>query len=149
MGNNQIVFASPSEKVTIIKRVWRENNQAYLDLFIGDIDSTGQIINKRSLNGEVNRSLHEAMVTFSKDFKTVYFSANNYDDEEKIIRSTTGLGNVQLYKASVNENGEWIDIQKLPFNSNEFQTGLPTLNKDETKLYFVSDRPESIGKTDI
>jgi len=149
MGNNQIVFASPSEKVTIIKRVWRENNQAYLDLFIGDIDSTGQIINKRSLNGEVNRSLHEAMVTFSKDFKTVYFSANNYDDEEKIIRSTTGLGNVQLYKASVDENGEWIDIQKLPFNSNEFPTGLPTLNKDETKLYFVSDRPESIGKTDI
>ena len=90
MGDNQIVFASPSEKVTIIKRVWRENNQAYLDLFIGDIDSTGQIINKRSLNGEVNRSLHEAMVTFSKDFKTVYFSANNYDDEEKFYTANFG-----------------------------------------------------------
>ena len=148
-GDNQIVFASPSEKVTIIKRVWRENNQAYLDLYIGDIDSTGQIVNKRSLQGDVNRRLHEAMVTFSKDFKTVYFSANNYDKEEKIIRSSKGLGNVQLYKATINENDEWTDIKKLPFNSDEFQTGLPTLNRDETKLYFVSDRPESLGKTDI
>jgi len=42
-----------------------------------------------------------------------------------------------------------VSDQKLPFNSDEFQTGLPTLNKDETKLYFISDRPESIGKTDI
>jgi outer membrane protein OmpA-like peptidoglycan-associated protein len=149
MGDNQIVFASPSEKVTIIKRVWRENNQAYLDLYIGDIDSTGQIINKRSLPGEVNRGLHEAMVTFTKDYKTVYFSANNYNDKEKSLRSTKGFDNVQLYKADITEAGEWINIEKLPFNSDEFQTGLPALNKNETKLYFVSDRPGSIGKTDI
>ena len=58
LGDNQIVFASPSEKVTVIKTVWRENNQAYLDLFVGDIDSTGQIVNKRSLPGVVNRKLH-------------------------------------------------------------------------------------------
>jgi len=149
MGDNQIVFASPSEKVTIIKRVWRENNQAYLDLYLGDIDSTGQIINKRSLSGEVNRGLHEAMVTFTKDYKTVYFSANNYNDKEKSLRSTKGFDNVQLYKADITEAGEWINIEKLPFNSDEFQTGLPALNKNETKLYFVSDRPASIGKTDI
>ena len=149
MGDNKVVFASPSEKVTIIKRVWRENDQAYLDLYIGDIDSTGQIINKRSLQGEVNRKLHEAMVTFTKDYKTVYFSANNYDENEKPLRSTKGFDNVQLYKASITETGEWLNVQKLPFNSDEFQTGLPTLNKEETKLYFVSDRPESIGKTDI
>ena len=149
MGDNQIVFASPSEKVTIIKRVWRENNQAYLDLYMGDIDSTGQIINKRSLSGEVNRGLHEAMVTFTKDYKTVYFSANNYNDKEKSLRSTKGFDNVQLYKADITEAGEWINIEKLPFNSDEFQTGLPALNKNETKLYFVSDRPASIGKTDI
>ena len=149
LANDKIVFAAPSEKVTIIKRVWSENDQPYLDLYVGDIDSTGQIINKKSLTGEVNRRLHEAMVTFTRDFKTVYFSANNYNDKEKSIRSTVGFDNVQLYKASINENGEWVNIQKLPFNSDDFQTGLPSLNKDETKLYFVSDRPESIGKTDI
>jgi outer membrane protein OmpA-like peptidoglycan-associated protein len=148
-GKNKVVFASPSDKVTIIKQVWRENGQQYLDLFVGDIDSLGNVINKRKFAGEVNRKLHEASLAFTKDLKTVYFSANNYSEKERSIRGKSGFDNIQLYKASVNEKNEWTNIVKLPFNSDDFQSGLPSLNKDETKLYFVSDRPESLGKTDI
>jgi len=148
-GKDRVVFASPSDKVTIIKRVWRENGQQYLDLYLGDIDSLGNVINKRKFAGEVNRRLHEASLAFTKDLKTVYFSANNYSEKERSIRGKGGFDNIQLYKASVNEENEWTNIVKLPFNSDDFQTGLPSLNKAETKLYFVSDRPESIGKTDI
>jgi len=149
LNNNKIVFASPNEKVRIIRQVWNENDQPFLDLYIGEIDSTGQIINKKSLEGDVNRNAHEAMVAFTKDYKSVYFSANNYNSKEKSIRSKSGFDNIQLYKASINEIGEWVNVKKLPFNSDEYQSGLPSLNKDETKLYFISDRPESIGKTDI
>jgi len=149
LGDDKIVFASPSDKVTIIKRVWRENGQAYLDLYLGDVDSIGGIINKRKLQGEVNRKLHEASLAFTKDLKTVYFSANNYNEKEKSIRGKGGFDNIQLYKASVNEEGLWSNITKLPFNSDDFQSGLPSLNVDETKLYFVSDREGGFGKTDI
>ena len=149
LGDDKIVFASPSDKVTIIRKVWRENGQQYLDLYVGDVDSLGGIINKRKLVGDVNRKLHEASLTFTKDLKTVYFSANNYNKKEKSIRSKEGYDNIQLYKASVNKEGEWSNIVKLPFNSNDFQTGLPSLNADETKLYFVSDREGGLGKTDI
>lgn len=149
LGDDKIVFAAPSEKVTIIKRVWRENGQRYLDLYVGDVDSIGAIVNKRSLAGDVNKKLHEASLTFTKDLKTVFFSANNYNNKERSIRGKGGYDNIQLYKASVNEEGEWSNITKLPFNSDDFQTGLPTLNVDETKLYFVSDREGGLGKTDI
>jgi len=149
LGNDKIVFASPSDKVTIVRRVWRENGQAYLDLYVGDIDSLGNVINKRKLLGEVNRKMHEASVTFTNDLKTVYFSANNYNEKEKSIRGKKGFDNIQLYKASVNAIGEWSNIKKLPFNDDNFQSGLPSINKKENKLYFVSDRPESLGKTDI
>ncbi|MCK0131995.1 OmpA family protein [Flavobacteriaceae bacterium F08102] len=148
-GDDKVVFASPTEKVSIVRKVWRENDQPYLDLFMGDIDSTGQIINKRPIKGDVNKKLHEAMVTFTKDYKTVYFSANNYNSKNKSVKSSKGWDNIQLYKADVNPDNTWTNIVKLPFNSDEFQTGLPTLNEDETKMYFVSDRPGSIGKTDI
>ena len=37
----------------------------------------------------------------------------------------------------------------LPFNSEDYSTGHPMLNRVDSKLYFVSDRPESLGKTDI
>ena len=147
-GKDKVVFATPTEKVRIVRRTW-DNDQAYLDLFIGDIDSTGQIINKRSLRGDVNRKQHEATVTFTKDLKTVYFTANNYNDKGRSVKSSTGMDNIQLYKATVNAEGEWSNIIKLPFNDKEYSTGSPSLNVDETKLYFVSDRPESIGKTDI
>ncbi len=149
LGDDKIVFASPSDKVTIIKRVWRENGQRYLDLYIGDVDSLGAIVNKRGFVGDLNRKLHEASLTFTKDLKTVYFSANNYNAKEKSIRGKSGFDNIQLYRASVNEEGAWSNITKLPFNSDDFQTGLPTLNVDETNLYFVSDREGGLGKTDI
>ena len=71
MGDNKVIFASPNDKVTIVRRVWRENGQPYLDLYIGEIDSIGNIINKRKLEGEVNKRLHEASVAFTEDMKTV------------------------------------------------------------------------------
>jgi len=37
----------------------------------------------------------------------------------------------------------------LPFNGKTHSTGYPALNEDDTKLYFVSDGPESTGKTDL
>lgn len=148
-GKDQVIFASPTERVAIVRRNWDGNDQPFLDLFIGDIDSTGQIVNKRSLSGEVNRKYHEASVTFTKDLKTVYFSGNNYDEKGKAIKGSNGLSNIQLYVADVESESVWTNVRKLEFNSDDYSTGLPTLDKDEKKLYFVSDMPGTFGKTDI
>lgn len=42
-----------------------------------------------------------------------------------------------------------MDIERLPFNSDEYSSGHPVLNSDNTKLYFISDRSGSFGETDI
>ena len=96
--------------------------------------------------------IQENMISYTKDQKTVYFGANNKlkakngDMADIKIKKSVQL---QLFKASVNENGEWENLEMLPFNGKSHSTGYPALNKDETKLYFVSDGPESTGKTDI
>ena len=96
--------------------------------------------------------IQEDMISYTKDQKTVFFSAhrklkekteNNVD--AKIKKSVQ----LQLFKANVKENSEWVNLEMLPFNGKGFSTGHPALNKDDTKLYFVSDGPESTGKTDI
>ena len=96
--------------------------------------------------------VQEDMISYTKDQKTVYFSANrklkvkkNNESDVKIKKSVQ----LQLFKASVTENGEWENLESLPFNSSKFSNGHPALNEDDTKLYFVSDGPESTGKTDI
>ena len=71
------------------------------------------------------------------------------NEKEKSIRGKEGYDNIQLYKATVNDEGQWATIEKLPFNSDDFNTGLPSLSKDGKQLYFVSDRPGGLGKTDI
>ena len=45
--------------------------------------------------------------------------------------------------------GEWGEPEELPFNGDDFSTGHPALSPDGKKLYFVSDRPGTIGNTDI
>jgi outer membrane protein OmpA-like peptidoglycan-associated protein len=147
-GNDSIVFSSPRSKRSIVKNIWLPNSQPYLDLYIGSIENNGEIAGKHKVKGNVNTKFHEATVAFTKDRKIVYFTSNNYYHNE-VKNDTTGVLRLQLFKASVQKDGEWTDIEKLPFNSDEYSTGHPALSQDGKKLYFVSDRPGSFGKTDI
>jgi hypothetical protein len=96
--------------------------------------------------------IQEDMISYTKDQKTVYFSANkklkaNKKNETALkIKKSVQL---QMFKASVTETGEWVNLEMLPINGKNHSTGYPALNGDDTKLYFVSDGPESTGKTDL
>ncbi len=96
--------------------------------------------------------IQENMISYTKDQKTVYFSANRTIKTTKVIGAEVKIKKsvqLQLLKADVNENGEWENLEMLPFNGKRHSTGHPALNQNDTKLYFVSDGPESTGKTDI
>lgn len=147
-GDEQVVYASPEKKSYIIRNVWKGNNQPFLDLFIGNISEDGQLTNIANFSESINSRYHESDVAFTKDKKTVYFSRNNYLNK-KLKKDSTGIALIHLFKAKVNNKGEWIDIEPMPFNNDEYQTGHPTLSADEKTLYFISDMPGSIGKTDV
>lgn len=153
-GDNKIVFAAPKEGITFNREEY--NSQPFLDLYIGEVTDDGQLIHKQKMPGDINTKFHEGMVSFSKDGKTVYFSANGKIKKVKKGKKgksdevkTKATINIQLFKATIDEEGNWGNLEMLPFNSDDFSTGHPVLNRDDTKLYFVSDRPGSIGKTDI
>ncbi|GAL73038.1 outer membrane lipoprotein omp16 precursor [Jejuia pallidilutea] len=79
--------------------------------------------------------------------KPCTFQRNNYDDK-KLGKDRNGISNLKIYKASL-VDGEWTNIKELPFNDDNYSVGHPTLNKDETKLYFASDMPGGLGGSDI
>jgi len=149
--NKQIIFSSPKKKTlwsTIVKDQWKPNGQRFLDLYSTDIDVDGQLINKTQINDEVNSKYHEANVAFTNDYKTVFFTRNNYF-ESKVEKDSSGMSNLALYKATIDENGNWIDVVALPFNSKDYSVGHPALSNDNKKLYFVSDMPGGKGGSDI
>ena len=77
----------------------------------------------------------------------MYFSRNNYN-KAGLAKDKAGFSNLKIYKATL-INGIWDNIEELPFNNDEYSTGHPSLNSDNTKLYFASDMPGGIGGSDI
>ena len=147
-GDDKLVFASPKKGITLVNDVWVDNNQRFLELYVGDILPNGDLDNVSLMKGEVNTRYHEADVVFTRDLKTVYFTRNNFYNK-KLARDEKEMANLAMFKASVNDKGEWVNIIPMPFNNVEYSVGHPALSADEKTLYFISDMPGGYGQTDI
>ena len=134
LDDDTVVFTTPTDE---------NSNISQSDLYVGDIDEKGEIVNKEPIEGiKADKKVSKTGITFSKDQKTVYFSAKKY-------KRRRNKNKAQLFKAIIDSSGSWINIEKLPFNNKKYSAGEPTLSKDGKKLYFASDRPSSYGGTDI
>ncbi len=144
---DKLVF-SASNRDTRNFKTHNWNNLPYLDLFVADMDSEGNLSNAQELKGQINTPYHESTPAFTKDGKTAYFTRNNFtggktaSDRRRTIK-------LKLYKATLGSNGEWSDGVELPFNDNEYSVSHATLSKDEKRLYFASDMPGTLGQADL
>jgi outer membrane protein OmpA-like peptidoglycan-associated protein len=144
LDNNKLVFTSAEEKANNAKK----NYNPRKDLFVGDIDFDGEIKNIKPVISKIDYKYNQTGVTYTKDNKTVYFSRNKY--VKKLSKQNLAKNKrLELFRADVNADGSWENIEKLPFNKKLISTGYPVLNSDNTKLYFVSNRQPSQGKSDI
>lgn len=146
-NSNQLVFASAMDSSFLTTRRYKWNNQPYLDLYVAKInEESDEVKNAIKFSKQINTKYHEASVTFSPDNKVMYFTRNNYG--KKLKRDKFGVNHLKIYM-SKKVGDEWTEAVELPFNSDEYSTGHPALSPDGKQLYFVSDMPGSIGKTDI
>ncbi len=129
-------------------RKYRWNEEPYLDLYYvekTEDDTFGEV---KSIEGEVNTKFHESSAVFSPNGKYMFFTRNNYH-RLKYKEDDTGINRLQLYRATLNEDGHWDNIHKVHFNSVDYSVAHPTLNVTGTKLYFASDMPGTFGQSDI
>lgn len=120
--------------------------------------SVGMNMSERPVNESerfsrtISSKYHEGPATFSKDGSRVIFTRNSYTDG-KYRDSRDGVNKLKLYTAT-QTNGYWSKADQLPFNSDNFSTGHPSLangrnGEPDQLLYFSSDRPGGFGGTDI
>jgi outer membrane protein OmpA-like peptidoglycan-associated protein len=146
-GDDKLVYSSSVDSAFLKTRRYKWNNQPYLDLYVAKINKeSDEVRNATKFSKKINTKYHEASVAFSPDNTTMYFTRNNYG--KKLKRDKKGVNHLKIYR-SQKVNGEWTEAQELPFNSDNYSTGHPALSPDGKQLYFVSDMPGSIGKTDI
>ena len=147
LDSSRVVFSSAKDSSFLNTRRYKWNDQPYLDLYVAKINNESQDLKDAiKFSKKINTKYHEASVTFSPDNKTMYFTRNNYG--KKLKRDKKGINHLKIYK-STKIDQEWTEAVEVDFNSDNYSTGHPALSPDGKQLYFVSDMPGSIGKTDI
>jgi len=150
ISNNTLIFASNRKTPSSVKRIHEWNNQPYLDLYTVGINEENKIEGDPVLMSEViNSKFHESSACLTQDQLSIYFTRNNYNNK-KYGKSDEGINFLKIYKAERDSiSAEWKTPKELPFNSDEYSVAHPTLNAEETKLYFSSDMPGTLGMSDI
>ena len=150
---DKLIYSSAVDSSNYHTRIYQWNQQPFLNMYLATINETSADVKKEGdFSENLNTIYHEATLAFSPDEKRVYFTRNNYDGE--LGRDDEGTNHLKLYSADLirKDNDsifEWNNIKELPFNSEKYSVGHPTVSNDGKLLYFVSDMPGSIGATDI
>jgi outer membrane protein OmpA-like peptidoglycan-associated protein len=145
--NGQLVFASARDTGGVSKKIFRWTDKSFTNLYSSLIKPDGEMAAPERFAKRINSKLHEATPIFTKDGKTMYFTRNNFLDG-KMGKDTKKITLLKLYR-SVFEDGKWVNVIELPFNSNEYSVAHPTLSVDEKTLYFASDMPGTLGQSDL
>lgn len=93
--------------------------------------------------------------SFSSDFNTLYFSANDSEKRfssparfEKDGISSTGVNTLNIFATTYN-NGGWSQPEALSINSREYSCTHPNITRDGKKLFFASNKPGGAGGYDL
>jgi outer membrane protein OmpA-like peptidoglycan-associated protein/tetratricopeptide (TPR) repeat protein len=140
---NGIVFASARGG----GRKYRWNDEPYLDIY--SVEKTGNSFGEvKEIEGKVNTKYHESSAVFSPNGKYMFFTRNNFF-KLKYKEDGVGINRLQLYRATLSEDGTWDEIHKVHFNSEDYSVAHPALNVTGSRLYFASDMPGTYGQSDI
>jgi outer membrane protein OmpA-like peptidoglycan-associated protein/tetratricopeptide (TPR) repeat protein len=104
-------------------------------------------IEVRSFSRKLNSKYHEGPCTFYDNFEKIVFTRNG--NTGGVFGSKKDeISRLKLFTAD-KTNRDWGNIKELSFNSDKYSCGHPSVSKDNSILFFVSDMPGGYGGTDI
>ena len=136
---NSIVFTSSREEATG-KKYDGWTGQKFSDLFMSNRDQMGKWSIPQPLPAPINTEVNEGGATFNAAGTAMYFTRC------AIAKNTEGVCKIYL---STKQGDTWSEPTVLPFSSDSFTVGHPTLAADGNTLYFSSNMPGGLGGKDI
>ncbi len=142
---NGIVFVSNKNP----RRGRQKNGDPFFDLYFAPFDPNGNPAppQNQTLFKNLNSTKNEGPVTFSRDFKTVYYTQNN---NKNGVSKAGKDGQVHLKIYWGKQGTDAFEPQgELPFCSDDYSCKTPSLSIDGKRMYFASDMPGGFGGYDI
>lgn len=144
--DNSVYFASARNGA---RKNYGWTDEPYLDIYKADYNTDGTVTNASPLR-DLNSKWHDGPITISADGNTAYFASESYKEKEseKDKKANARFSQVYLFKAT-KTGDKWGNINEVSFNDKTFSNSNPSLSRDGKTLYFSSNRPGSMGGTDI
>lgn len=124
------------------RRYLKEGNPPYLeeDFFFSLRDTNGNWMPARRMAEPINSTENEGALCISPDGRYLFFAGCNRSD---------GMGSCDIY-ASIRRGEEWGRPFNIgaPVNTSAWESQ-PCMSSDGKTLYFVSNRPDGFGRSDI
>jgi outer membrane protein OmpA-like peptidoglycan-associated protein/tetratricopeptide (TPR) repeat protein len=144
--DNSVYFASARNGA---RKTYGWTDEPYLDIYRADYGSDGKVTNALPVR-DLNSKWHDGPITISADGNTAYFASESFKEKEsqKDKKANAKFSQVYLFKTT-KTGDKWGNINEVTFNDKTFSNSNPSLSRDGKTLYFSSNRPGSIGGTDI
>ena len=123
------------------------DHQYFSDIYLSKWDSIGnKWLNPSNKLGKINTDFHDASLSFKADNSIIIYRNIPY-----LTRSG------DIYEAAYTKSGSWSSPKPIlskdkkisnKINSSYFESSA-SITEDESYIYFVSERPTGLGKTDI
>ncbi|MFN8437191.1 MAG: hypothetical protein U0V72_06070 [Cytophagales bacterium] len=136
-----IAYLSNKEGLYIRKKNLYNNQPNYniLKTSYDTIHNCPSILVSR-FSAKINTRLQEGGLTFSKDYKTVFYS--------RAYAEYDGTYKFKLYQ-SEKKRGMWTDMKIFSFNDSTASFTHPFINKDNNLFFFSSDMAGGFGGKDL
>ncbi len=141
---DQFIFSSSRESGKLYK--W--NEQPFLELYSATKQKDGKYGNVEKFDDVINTKYHESTASFLSTDDIMYFTRNNYFNK-RMKRDEEGVNRLQMFRAKLQQDKTWGDVEPIHFNSDAYSVAHPAVNIHGTKLYFASDMPDTLGNSDL
>ena len=133
---NQIIFTSTRSYAVDI------SSTGFYDLFSANYSPSRKFLKVNPFNSYINTSFHEGPICISGDGSTLYFTRNIIGDSK-----TTKLG---IFKCTMPVSmNQSIEPSLIEIKGFEYSMGHPSITRDGSILYFISNAPDGKGGLDI
>jgi outer membrane protein OmpA-like peptidoglycan-associated protein/uncharacterized protein YceK len=124
------------------------NGRPYLSLVYNSISEYGKAGTPELFSHSITGPFHVGPAVFNSTYNKIYFSKSSYKQNGRPEKSAAMINNIKLYWAD-RKGADWVNMEELPFSSNEYSCSHPAVTADGRTMYFVSDRPGGFGKADL
>jgi outer membrane protein OmpA-like peptidoglycan-associated protein/tetratricopeptide (TPR) repeat protein len=139
--NGQLVYVAEKQHDATEYEVTESNGQPFMNVYISKVNGS-EGGKSKLFNKKINSYAHEGPLSVSADGQILFFTRTDNNVKRNFVNTA------KIYSAQ-GSNRSWRDIKSFDYNSDFYSVAHPTLNKDNSILFFASDMPGGFGGKDI